>query len=82
MCPGRFAAGAVGALSIKPGGGGLRRGVARLDTAADLAWYARALREQWARIPAGALSAVQPTVEMPRYPPLQLIVEPYIETDR
>ena len=74
--------GAVGALNIKPAGGGLRRGVARLDTATDLAWYARAVRDRWARIPPGALSTPQPPVEMPRYQPLQLVVEPYIETGR
>lgn len=76
------ATGAEGALSIKPGGGGLRRGVARIDTARDLAWYARGVRDCWARIPSGALSVPQALIEMPRYPPMHLIVEPYIETDR
>ena len=53
-----------------------------MDTPQDLAWYARALRDRWARIPAGALSAMPMAVELPRYPPPQLVVEPYIETDR
>ena len=60
----------------------MRRGVARIDTAVDLGWLARAVDEHWARIPAGTLSSSPAAVEMPRYRLDAVVVEPYAQTDR
>ncbi len=75
-------AGTPGALSVRPAGGGSRRGVVRVDTAVDLGWLARAVDEHWARIPADTLSASPAAVELPRYRLDAVVVEPYAQTDR
>ena len=69
---------------MKPVADGDGAGVARIDSAADLAAYARALVARAGAIPEGVLSTPQPRglVPMPTAPPADFIVEPFIQADR
>ncbi|KAK9846551.1 hypothetical protein WJX81_006432 [Elliptochloris bilobata] len=71
------------ALCIKPVADGDGAGVARLDSAADLAQYAHALVQRTGVLPEGALGAPQPRsiVPMPTTPPAAFLVEPFILAD-
>lgn len=71
-------------LCVKPVADGDGAGVARIDSAADLAAYAHALAARAGAIPEGVLSTPQPRglVPMPTAPPADFLVEPFIQADR
>ncbi len=67
---------------VRPASNAGAAGVAVLQSADDLAWYARSLAEGWARIPEGTLSMQSGVIPLPQPPAARLILEPYINPDR
>lgn len=69
-------------MCIKPAGVGGGAGVARIDSAQDLAQYAAYLRQRRLAIPALTLSWDNPDLPLPAQQPSQFLIEPYIPADR
>ncbi len=82
------AAGGSNSLVIKPAADGGPAAVARLGSHTDLGWYACAVADRDAAIPAGVLE--QPPsrqqagapIPLPLTPPPVFVVEPFVDTER
>jgi hypothetical protein len=69
-------------MVIKPAAEGGPAAVARLNSAADLAWYAAMVADREPFIPGGMLSQQDELIPLPLEPPARFVAEPFVEAGR
>jgi hypothetical protein len=88
MADGSVATGGFNSLVIKPAEEGGHAAVARLSSHTDLGWYARAVADRNAAIPAGVMEQpvsrqqAKESIPLPLNPPPRFVVEPFVDTER
>lgn len=88
MADGSVVTGGSNSLVIKPAEEGGHAAVARLSSHTDLGWYARAVADRDAAIPAGVMEQpvsrqqAEESIPLPLNPPPRFVVEPFVDTER